>query len=498
MNTLKVKKIGIDTYKENIAYMPRDCEICKSQGWEALSKIEIHNGDKSILAILNMTENGLVDAGEIGLSQNAFQRLGVKEGSAVKITHPNPLLSTDYIRQKLDGGVLTKDQFLSILKDILAYRYSNVELTAFVIACAQQRLNEQEIKDLTETMIETGQRIDWGLPLVLDKHCIGGIPGNRTTMVIVPIIAAYGLPIPKTSSRAITSPSGTADTMETLTNVRLSLSEMKRMVREENACIAWGGALSLAPADDIIISVERPLNLDSEGQMIASILSKKKAAGSTHLVLDIPIGPTAKVRTRKEAGRLKKFFEKIGRKVGLRVRVVYTDGSQPVGRGIGPALEAQDVLKVLQGHSDAPSDLKEKSIFLAGELLELSGKIKKGRGASIAREILESGRALVKFRRIVQKQGPTKVLEPAAYRHSIRSPTSGKVLSIHNRKIAKVAKLAGAPQDAKAGVYLHAKVGTRVEPGQDLFEILAENEEELRFAIHYADSNPDIFIIAKS
>lgn len=495
MNTLKITKIGIDTYKENIAYMPAGCEICKSQGFGALSKIEIHYEDRSILAILNMTENGIVQTGEIGLSNAAFRHLGAPEGAEVRLSHPNPLVSTDFIRQKLDGEKLTKEHFLAIIRDILAYRYSNIELTAFVIACSKQHLNKDEIVYLTEAMIETGERIDWGLPLVLDKHCIGGVPGNRTTMIVVPIIAAFGLPIPKTSSRAITSPSGTADAMETLANVGLSLERMKSLVSQEKACIAWGGSLYLAPADDILISVERPLNLDAEGQMVASILSKKRAAGSHRMILDIPVGVHGKIRSQEDGRRLTRLFEEIGEKIGLKVRCVLTDGSQPVGRGIGPYLEAQDVLQVLRREPGAPPDLREKSLLLAGELLEFSGEVEKGKGKALAQEILDSGKALEKFQRIVEKQGGRKTLQPAPFQAEQISSASGKVASVHNQKIAKVAKLAGAPHDSRAGVYLHAKVGDNVQKGEALYTIFAETEEELRFSIQYAKANPDTFVI---
>jgi thymidine phosphorylase len=490
-----VRKIGIDTYRENIVYMPVDCDICKSQGFSALSKLEIRYGNKTILATLNMTENGMLHPGEIGFSNTAFRRLGAPEGAEVSLAHPNPLQSTEFVRAKLDGRRLGKKEILSIVRDVAAYRYSNIELTAFVVACAQKRLSEDEIVWLTEAMTETGERIHWNLPLVLDKHCIGGIPGNRTTMIIVPIVAAFGLPIPKTSSRAITSPSGTADTMEQITEVRLSLRDMRKIVAEEKGCIAWGGSLQLAPVDDIIISVERPLSLDSEGQMIASILSKKKAAGATHFLLDIPVGPTAKVRSQAHALRLKTLFERVGRRVGLKICVVFTDGRQPVGRGIGPSLEAQDVMKVLECRPDAPADLRDRSIDLAGRLLEFAGKVPKGGGAREGRKILESGEALKKFLAIATKQGRVKTPAHAAFRAVIRAGSTGRVSAIHNLKIARVAKLAGAPTDPASGVYLHAKVGEMVKKGEALFTIHAENEEELSFAKKYVEENQNIVTI---
>jgi len=495
LSKLRVKKVGIDTYHENIAYLSFGCELCKSQGFGALSKIEVRGDGKSILATLNMTENGLVKSTEIGLSDIAFERLGMAQGTEVSLSHPNPLLSYDYVRQKLEGKGLDKRQFLEILGDIVGYRYSNIELTAFVIACSQHRLNETEIQFLSEAMIETGQRIDWDFPLVLDKHCIGGVPGNRTTMIVVPIIAAFGLHIPKTSSRAITSPSGTADTMETIANVRLSLPQMRQIVAEENACIAWGGSLTLAPADDILISVERPLNLDSTGQMIASILSKKRSAGSNRMVLDIPIGPTAKVRSLREAERLKELFQNIGGRIGLQIRVIFTDGTQPVGRGIGPSLEARDVLRVLENSQEQPKDLREKSIFLAGELLEFSGEVAAGQGAPAARKILDSGEAFEKFHSIALKQGGFKRPELASLSTVVASPTQGLVQSIHNQKIAMVAKLAGAPHDARAGVFLGVKLGEAVAEGAPLFTIYAESGERLRFSMDYVAANRDILVV---
>ncbi|MFO1462776.1 MAG: thymidine phosphorylase family protein [bacterium] len=497
MPRLTVRKVGVDTYRENIAYLPSDSEICKSQGYGALSKIAIQYNGKSILATLNMTDNGMVGPGEIGLSHVAFRRLGAPEGTEVTLSHPNPLLSFEFVRQKLEGGYLNKSQFLAILRDIVAYRYSNIELTAFVISCSRQRLEREEIAFLTEAMIETGQRIEWNLPLVLDKHCVGGIPGNRTTMIVVPIVAAFGLPIPKTSSRAITSPSGTADTMETLCNVKIGLEAMKRIVAKEQACIVWGGALDLAPADDILISVERPLSVDSEGQMIASILSKKRAAGSSKMILDIPIGPTAKVGSQAEADRLKDLFTDIGGRIGLEIHVVYTDGTQPVGRGIGPALEARDVLQVLQNSEGQPQDLRNKSLYLAGELLEFSGQVPVGSGEKTAKELLDSGAAWKKFQAIAREQGGLREPRPAKLSARVPSPATGIVTAIHNQKIARVAKLAGAPHDPGAGLFLEAKVGSRVRKGDPLFTVFAESEEEIQFSLDYVGTNPDLISISK-
>src|SRR5579863_5627142 len=129
-------------------------------------------------------------------------------------------------------------------------------------------------------MAQAGTQLKWDRPIVVDKHCIGGIPGNRTTMIVVPIVAALGLTFPKTSSRAITSPAGTADTMGMLADVSLSSDRIYEVIRKTGGCIVWGGALELAPADDVLIAVERPMELDTEAQMVASILAKKKTVSA--------------------------------------------------------------------------------------------------------------------------------------------------------------------------------------------------------------------------
>jgi thymidine phosphorylase len=327
---------------------------------------------------------------------------------------------------------------------------------------------------------------------VVDKHGIGGLPGNRTTLVIVPIVTAFGLTMPKTSSRAITSPAGTADTMETLAPVTLGDRALRRVVEREGGCIAWGGALQLSPADDIIIRVERPLDLDAEGQLVASVLSKKAAAGSTHVVIDVPVGPLAKVRSAEAAERLSNDLVTVGQAIGLDVQVVLTDGLQPIGRGIGPALEARDVLAVLRGESDAPSDLRDRALLLAGHVLELAANVAPGTGRTIAAEILGDGRAWRKFQAICEAQGGMREPPRAAHREPVIAALDGVVTSIDNRRLARIAKLAGAPNDAAAGVDLHVRVGARVAAGAPLFTLHSASPGELAYALDYMRAHADV------
>src|SRR5690606_39154037 len=323
---------------------------------------------------------------------------------------------------------LDRDDFRAIVRDIAAHRYSKIELTAFVVATNQGELDREEVYFLTEAMTSVGHRIDWRERPVVDKHCIGGIPGNRTSMLVVPIVAAHGLLCPKTSSRAITSPAGTADTMEVLAEVDLPMERLHQIVQEQRGCLAWGGTAKLAPADDILISVERPLAIDSMAQMVASIISKKSACGSTHLLIDIPCGPKAKVRSMKEAMQLRKLFEFVGDRIGLVTEVIITNGSQPVGNGIGPVLECRDVMQVLENAPDAPHDLREKSLQLAGRIIEFDADVRGGQGYAIARDILDSGRALAKMRDIIAAQGiQTQTFQLGTLTWDITAPKSGVV-----------------------------------------------------------------------
>ena len=362
-------------------------------------------------------------------------------------------------------------------------------------ACAGDRLDVSETTALTRAMIGVGDRISWPYPIVADKHCVGGLPGNRTTLIIVPIIAALGLPIPKTSSRAITSPAGTVDTMETVAPVGLDLVAMRRVVEREGGCIVWGGSVHLSPADDILIQVERPLDFDSDGQLVASVLSKKAAAGATHIVFDVPVGPTAKVRSAAAAQKLGDRLTKVGDALGLKLRIVETDGSQPVGRGIGPALEARDVLSVLQGHAEAPADLRDRALHLAGALIELAGQAQPGEGTDIAATVLSS--AWRKFQAICEAQGGMREPPLSNHQHPVLAAFSGQIKSMDNRRIAKAAKLAGAPTAPAAGIQLHTRVGDRVLAGQQLFTVHAQSHGELDYALHYIAGQHEIITIAE-
>lgn len=507
---LQVRRVAIDTYRENVAYLHRDCAVYRAEGFQALSKVEVRANGRRILASLNVVDDDtIVGCEQLGLSEDAFAQLGVEEGHPTFINQAEPATSIPALHCKIAGERLTQDDFRAIVKDIAEHRYSKIELTAFVVACNQGQLDREEVYYLTEAMASVGRKLDWREHPVVDKHCIGGIPGNRTSMLVVPIVAAHGMLCPKTSSRAITSPAGTADTMEVLANVEPPFERLWDIVREHRACLAWGGTSDLSPADDVLIAVERPLSIDSPGQMVASILSKKIAAGSTHLLLDIPVGATAKVHNIPAAQRLRKLFEFVASRLGLTLDVVITDGRQPVGNGIGPVLEARDVMRVLRNDPRAPFDLRQKALRLAGRMLEFDPDVRGGDGYAIARDILDSGRALAKMQAIIEAQG-AKPFDPEApelapLSFQITADQTAIVTGIDNVQLARIARLAGAPKVQGSGVDLLRKLGDPVAAGEPLYRVYAAYPADLEFAkqaamkqngfrLGHADEVPHLFV----
>jgi len=456
-------------------------------------KLDLHSADrllvqdrkKDVVCILDISESRkAVPEGKIGLFEEVLDALGVKQGHEVTIKLTGKPESVAHIRKKLYGQPLTYTELLHITDDITHDRLSDIEKTYFVAASFTRGMSIDEIVHLTKAMVETGKQLQFP-GITLDKHSIGGVPGNRTTMVVVPIIAAAGFTMPKTSSRAITSPAGTADTMECLATVELSEKKIKSIVSRTGGCMVHGGSMALAPADDKIIEVEHPLSIDAEGQLLASVMAKKYSIRAKHVLIDIPMGKNTKAATRKEALHLKKMFEIVGRKLHMNVKVIITDGSQPIGYGVGPLLETQDVLSILNNDPAAPRDLREKSLMMAGLLLEMTGTYKKGMGKKKAQQLLESGKALRKMHEIINAQGRREMPTLGKYMYTLRSRSSGKVSGIDNAFIAKVARVAGAPEDKGSGLLLNKKVGESVQRGEELYTIYAESQFNLDQALEF-------------
>jgi len=465
-------------------------------GIHALDRVLIKTtkkNSKSISTITNTIE-GLVGKNEIAVSSELKTRLGLKEGQKVDVKISSTPNSVFYIKKKLDGKKLSQKEVTEIISDIVSNSLSEPEVALFVSAMYDKGMSMKETTFLINAILETGNKLNYKKGLMADKHSIGGIPGNRTTPIVVSICASAGLVMPKTSSKAITSAAGTADVIEAIADVDFSIEDIKKILNKTNACLTWGGSLEIVPADSKIIKVEKLLKLDPRAQLLASIMSKKLAMGAKYILIDIPYGKGAKV-SHKEGLELKKQFEYLGRYFNKKLKCVLTKGSEPIGNGIGPILELRDILEILSPEEDGPKDLERKSLFLAGEILEMTEKAKKGEGVELARSILYSGDALKKFEEIIKAQGGRlRSMNPGKFKKDILSQKAGKIKEIKNKEINSLARVSGCPVSKRSGLYLHFHVGDSVKKGEKILTIYSESKSRLDEAVkYYEDNKPIIF-----
>ena len=488
---LRVEALMISTGGSRIAILSE--ESANLLGVHSSDRIKIVYGNREMIAIVNIALH--FPPNSIGLYEETVDALGVKDNEKVKVqlaTLPESLFN---IRAKLHGERLLEKDIIAIVKDVVERHLSTVEIAAFLTALSIHGLRTSETEALSRAMISTGKTIDFGEGPILDKHSVGGIPGDKTSMLVVPIVAAAGFTIPKTSSRAITSPAGTADRVETLCPVNLSIKEIKEVVAKTNGCLVWGGSLELAPADDLFIQVEYPLGIDP--MLLPSILSKKKAIGATHVVIDIPTGMGAKIKTRTEAYTLASDFVDLGKRLGLNIQCALTFGEQPLGCGIGPALEAREALTTLMG--GGPPDLREKAVGLASMLFEMVDVENPRR---MAEEMIDSGKAMKKMREIIEAQGGDPAVKPedlpvGSESVKVRSKQAGKVLWLSTDNIVRIAREAGAPKEKGAGVLLYAKLGDDVRKNDVLFEVFTERPSKLESALELAGQLSPIVLSKK-
>ncbi|RLM54117.1 AMP phosphorylase [Halobellus sp. Atlit-31R] len=480
---LTADEIDIGTRSPTVLFNSADAS---ELGVHPLDRIRIRHDGRVTTGIVEVTDE-LVDPGSLGVTRPLGHITGEVEVSIA----PRPD-SVAYLMKKLDDVELERREIDAVVRDINHDRLNDVELSAFVSAVYAYGLSRGETMNLTESMVAVGETIEWDREVVVDKHSIGGVAGNRVTPIVVPIVAAAGLPIPKTSSRAVTSAAGTADTMEVFCDVDFSVAEIRSIVDETNGCVVWGGAVNLSPVDDKIIRAETPLSLDPPGQVIASVLSKKKSAGATNVVIDIPYGEGAKVESLSEAREMAEDFSHVGTNLGMEIDCTITRGEQPIGRGIGPVLEARDVLSVLDGAG--PADLRVKSERLAQVLLDAAAVDER------ASALVESGRAAAKFREIVAAQNgdpdvAVEDLRPGTHESALLAERDGVVTHIDNRYANELARRAGAPKDHRAGVHLDCRVGDEIQRGDPLLTVYAEKAEKLEQALSYATQRKPVRVL---
>ena len=486
---LILKHVPIKSFNEKIVYLHKNCSVYQMDDISALTKVEIMGGAKPVYGFLQIVDDeSVLSPDEIGLNTEAFESINLPEGSNISLSLPPSPHSLGSIKRKIAGNILSPAEYSNIINDITTERYSNIDIASFLVASGAF-MTPQEVLSYTQALIGV-DTLHWdNESIVVDHHCIGGVPGNKTDIILTAIVAAYGLPIPKTVSHSLTSSAGVADTMSVLANVNLDLNDILSIVKENRGVLASHRNLNLIPAAHKISLVEQQIELTQPQHLVSSILAIKMAMGVTHLLLDIPVGPNSRIKNTREALQIRKLAEYVGDQIGLEVEAVVTDGSEPIGNGVGAVLEARDVMKVLKNKDDAPQDLREKSLFLAGRILEFDPKLRGGQGYFVAKELLDSGQALEAFNKIIHAQGKAPQPVLGSMVREISSPVSGVIKAIDNARINKISVLAGAIQNPGAGLDLLKKVGDTVEEGEALFRIHSMAQSEFEYACNAAEGN---------
>jgi len=486
---LKVKKVSITAGKLIVVLNPKDAaELSVVPN----DRIELTTSSgKSVVCIIDVSDS-FIQQGAIGLFEEVSNVLKVKEGSVVSVKFVSTLESLEFIKKKMDGLVLSEQEINQIVKDLNEGKLSEIEASAFISSVYINGFNLEETVAMTKALIANGNKLKIDKSPIVDKHSVGGTNG-RASMIIVPILAAGGFYCPKTSSRSITSSSGTADSMEVLAPVSLSVDQIKNITKKVGGVIAWGGAVALAPADDKIIKLEHPLSLDPEGQVIASVMAKKAAVGSEYVVIDIPVGVNVKIKSREKAVSMAKKFVAVGKELGMQVEAVITNGNEPSGPAFGPALESKHALMIMEGKLF--DNLAQKSCELAGVIFEMIGKSKKDEGFRHAKALLEEGSALKKFNEIVAAQGgkpkSSDQIAFGKFSHDVVAHEDGEISGLSIKVLTKIARLAGAPGDKYAGVWLNYSVGDKVKKGNIIYKIYSNSKAKLDASVSFCEKvNP--------
>ncbi|OLS18801.1 MAG: AMP phosphorylase [Candidatus Heimdallarchaeota archaeon LC_3] len=446
----------------------------------ASSIIKLTSGEKNLSGRVIKTSQ-VVIPGVIGIPSSMTGIFAPDEiVDVVSIHSPeNKRIIDKFLKSNMS---LSEEEIKSLVTGISNDSLTPIQTTAFMLYHHFKQVDIKEVEMLAKSFADSGNRITWKSP-AYDKHSIGGVPGNKVSLLIVPILAAAGLLTPKTSTKAITSASGTVDTMGVLAEVDFTPDEVMEIANKTKGIIISGEKLGIAPTiDKVITNAGYPLGLDPPSLILAGVISKKIAMGIDFMVLDIPVGKGTKF-VESDGRVFGRTFVDLAHAVGISAKCGITYGDVPVGHTIGPALEAREGLSTLIDPSSGPNSLIEKSTSLAGLVIELAGIANRGQGQSVADDILRSGKAYKKMKEIIEAQGGDPNIKPddielGSYTMDIVAPANGWVIEIKNRALTQIARASGAPEHPGAGIHLLTKKES-VKKGELVARIYAHSEHAL-------------------
>ena len=471
-------------------------------GITASDKITItkQNGEK---LVTNVAVSSKVPAWDLGVYENVIERFPLEKDEVVAIeVAESSSIANEAIRKKMKWETITYDEMYAIIKDISEWKLSEIMMTYYVASSFFYPTTDEEMYQTAKAMAECGVMFKYPKwEIVADKHCIGWVPWNETTMIAIPLLASLGIKMPKNFSKAITSPAATGECVNVLMDINFDKAWIERLIEENNCCLVWWGGLDLAPADDKLIKVQYPLAMQSRAKVVSSIMAKKYAMWVTHSVIDIPVGPTAKVTTMEEALDWKQKFEYVGKKLWMKMTVQITPANEVIWNGVWAVLQVREVLRVLQQHEKRPLDLEAKAIFLASKIIEIVGLAKGKKDAErIARKQLESWEARKMMQKIIKAQNGrnpdirSEDLKPWIFTKEILADCDGKIKKVDLHNVNHIARRLGCPAIDEAGIYISKRLGDKVKKWDVLFTMYSTSEAKIDLALQQNEEKPAMII----
>jgi putative thymidine phosphorylase len=487
--TARTKIIDIIEWEDLVVLINE--QDAREYGITSMDKVSLIYDDTEFVFDAALS-NTLIKRWEIGIFEDIEAKYNLKSGQLVTIAFTkNSSESLDALKRWLNGKRLNQKEIAAIMKDISNNRFTDILTTYFSAMGFFFPSKDEDLYRMTKAMAEAGEMLHFPW-IVADKHCMGGVSGNETTMIMIPLLTSLGIKMPKTFSKAITTPAATGECVSVLMDISFSKKEIEHLVKKNNCCLVRGGGLDLAPADEKLIKVAYPLSMQSYSRTVVSIMAKKYAMGINHSLIDIPVWPSAKVPDMKTAKWLKKKYEYVGKKLGMKMHVEITQALQPIGAWIGAVMQVREVLRVLQQHTTRPMDLEKKAVHLSAKIIELVGMAKGKDAEKLAYGQLISGKAWTMMQKIIATQhGDPKImsedLKLATVQKNIVAEKSGKVKDIDMKVVNVAARTLGSPLDLQAGLYLHKKLGDTVKKGEIIYTMYANDEGKIRLTKEFLD-----------
>ncbi len=472
-----------------------------------------NNKWENIVVNVDLT-NDLVDIWEVWITQDIFDKYEIKKWDIVSIStlETNPL-SLQAIKKKLLGKKLNEEEIKALMRDMTDGKISDL-LTAYYAACSFAYPSDEEELYLTaKYSAEMWDMIKFKHDTAV-KYCIGGVPWNETTMIIVPILGSLGISSPKTFSKAITSPAATGECVEVLMDTEFSVQEMKHLVDKTWSCLANWKSLKFAPANDRIIKVSYPLYMEAYAKVAISIMAKIYAGWTKYCLIDLPVWKNWKIPDKKTAKRIAWHFEYIWKKLGMKVFVDITNADNPIGKWIGAVLQTREALRVLQNKKIFSKDIKKKAISLSAKLIELVWLARWDKAIWLAKKQLESWLAWEYMQKLIQSQNSIHNVKPdykntsylwvldseelplAKFSQKLIAKKSGKLKSMDVELLKKICRIFGAPLDKQAWFYLNKQVWELVKKWDVLCQLYANDKNDLKRGMKILDKR-ELYLIDK-